>query len=80
MNRILRVLAMMGICELGCADNRLIRIWDMTGSTIAILKGHNDYVYEVVSGTQGKLLSCGEDHSVVSRREQTELILASMGR
>ena len=37
----------------------------MTGSTLQVLRGHTDYVYEVVLGCDGELLSCGEDHTVV---------------
>ena len=44
---------------------RLVRRWDMTGSMLGILRGHTDYVYEVVLGDNGDLMSCGEDHSVV---------------
>jgi WD40 repeat protein len=44
----------------------IVRVWDFSGSTVGILKGHTDYVYEVFVGPSGDLLSCGEDHTVVS--------------
>lgn len=43
----------------------MVRIWDLTGSVIRVLRGHTDYVYEVALGNNGELLSCGEDHTVV---------------
>jgi hypothetical protein len=34
-----------------------------------LLKGHTDYVYQVVDGSEGHLISCGEDHTAVSLSE-----------
>jgi hypothetical protein len=45
----------------------VVRKWDWTGSVTALLKGHTDYVYQVAigAGDEGKVLSCGEDHTAV---------------
>ncbi len=36
----------------------------MEGDTVAILRGHEDYVYHLAVDLDGTLLSCGEDHTV----------------
>ncbi|WVQ75434.1 hypothetical protein IAR50_005059 [Cryptococcus sp. DSM 104548] len=45
-----------------CNDG-LIRLWDFTGSILKTLQGHKDYTYRVIVGTDGRLVSCGEDHT-----------------
>jgi hypothetical protein len=47
--------------------DRIVRKWTWTGDIFALLEGHTDYVYSVATGQgeNGKLLSCGEDHSAV---------------
>lgn len=44
----------------------LIRISDFTGSVKREIRGHTDYVYQVINGEPEQLISCGEDHTAVS--------------
>ncbi|ORY26271.1 WD40-repeat-containing domain protein [Naematelia encephala] len=45
-----------------CNDG-LLRLWDLSGNIIRIIRGHTDYVYEVIIGPRGQVISCGEDHT-----------------
>jgi WD40 repeat protein len=45
---------------------RIVRVWTIQGELVSELRGHTDYVYEVCAGQNEAILSCGEDHSVVS--------------
>jgi phospholipase A-2-activating protein len=60
---------MMGKMRLSVAgaDTSLVRKWDWNGSITQTLRGHTDYVYTAVVGNHGTILSCGEDHTAVSR-------------
>lgn len=45
-------------------NDSTIRILTVEGDTVAILRGHEDYVYHLAVDLDGTLLSCGEDHTV----------------
>jgi hypothetical protein len=50
---------------------RIVRVWTIQGELVSELRGHTDYVYEVCAGQNEAILSCGEDHSVVSGEAET---------
>ncbi|TYJ55282.1 hypothetical protein B9479_004001 [Cryptococcus floricola] len=55
-----------------CNDG-LIRLWDFTGSVLQVLRGHTDYTYRVIVGTDSQLISCGEDHTARVWHEGEEI-------
>jgi hypothetical protein len=57
---------------------RIVRVWTIQGELVSELRGHTDYVYEVCAGQNEAILSCGEDHSVVSGEAETMDRIAPM--